>query len=701
MEKKDTEHPESHAMGRRGTISRGNSSTLELGQDSGRQADDRGRESTADTTPISTPIEAACSPHFGRKRGEKDLYFSWHARRKPHELGSGHRTNELQDSDLLFEDAGDCSFPLFPESPPRHTAFDMATAASPIDISTPPRFNSTSPRNPASNLTYALQGASAHDYHDSALNIGGATQESRDGRLSVGGRHDSISNGLGGSYYGSGARPISMKDRPRRESNNGSFMGGMSWGGVSVGSFIRDDIFMGGTSPAFNQSPSYHSSSYLPKMEANFMKDFSCCGLVLDTLHELLQHYEEKHANPSNLRTSQSAQGGLPGSSNANGSSGAAPAVQAQPDSTTQTQHGFRTPTATPASTFRSQRIGSDGFNRTNLSTVQDMDSLEDMEMDDADPLPQIDENPLTGNYQLPHDTPTGNGLPQLNVNVANTVAHSGLRTSTPSTPAAGHQGFGLQHNPTVSSVNTPTLGTMQQQQQNRSSPDSSHPGTPAELLDFDFAGLPMQMGAGMMQGSDNFNFGFQNGISNFDGTIDQPAKRLYSKQGGPNQQQLQMAFNNYQMGNDNGEFAKLRQQQITSGNLNMAPMQFQEEVKPFRCPVIGCEKAYKNQNGLKYHKVHGHQNQQLKENDDGTFSIVDPLTSIPYPGTVGMEKEKPYKCEHCGKRYKNLNGLKYHRGHSNPCNPDLRMNHLAAMGLGPNNLQGPNVNVAGAGFLS
>ena len=24
------------------------------------------------------------------------------------------------------------------------------------------------------------------------------------------------------------------------------------------------------------------------------------------------------------------------------------------------------------------------------------------------------------------------------------------------------------------------------------------------------------------------------------------------------------------------------------------------------------------------------------------------------------MEKEKPYKCDVCGKRYKNLNGLKY-----------------------------------------
>ena len=61
-----------------------------------------------------------------------------------------------------------------------------------------------------------------------------------------------------------------------------------------------------------------------------------------------------------------------------------------------------------------------------------------------------------------------------------------------------------------------------------------------------------------------------------------------------------------------------------------------------------------------RYHKTHGHSTQQLHENGDGTFSIVNPETSAPYPGTLGMEKEKPFKCEVCGKRYKNLNGLKY-----------------------------------------
>ena len=62
------------------------------------------------------------------------------------------------------------------------------------------------------------------------------------------------------------------------------------------------------------------------------------------------------------------------------------------------------------------------------------------------------------------------------------------------------------------------------------------------------------------------------------------------------------------------------------------------------------------------------------------------------------MEKEKPYRCDVCGKRYKNLNGLKYHRQHSPPCNPDLKFNpaHNMSAGLGD-----MNVNVAGAGLVS
>jgi transcription factor SFP1 len=216
-------------------------------------------------------------------------------------------------------------------------------------------------------------------------------------------------------------------------------------------------------------------------------------------------------------------------------------------------------------------------------------------------------------------------------------------------------------------------------------------PGTPAETeLDYNtqLANLNIDYNH-IMQGSTDF--GNMNNMGG-SGTIDDPAKRLLSKQG----YGAAKGFPN-SSASTNSELAKrVREQQLLNG-LAGAGGFVGEEIKPFKCPVIGCEKAYKNQNGLKYHKQHGHQNQQLKENPDGTFSIVDPATSIPYPGTVGMEKEKPYRCEVCGKRYKNLNGLKYHRQHSPQCNPELKLAMPTVSGL-PGNAQG--VNVAGAGLL-
>ncbi|KAI9271343.1 hypothetical protein BY458DRAFT_555710 [Sporodiniella umbellata] len=68
---------------------------------------------------------------------------------------------------------------------------------------------------------------------------------------------------------------------------------------------------------------------------------------------------------------------------------------------------------------------------------------------------------------------------------------------------------------------------------------------------------------------------------------------------------------------------------------------------KPYKCPVVGCDKAYKNPNGLKYHNQHGHCSLSDSDNES--------IASKPYQCTIGD----------CGKRYKNLNGLKYHIEHS------------------------------------
>ncbi|CEP20062.1 hypothetical protein [Parasitella parasitica] len=69
---------------------------------------------------------------------------------------------------------------------------------------------------------------------------------------------------------------------------------------------------------------------------------------------------------------------------------------------------------------------------------------------------------------------------------------------------------------------------------------------------------------------------------------------------------------------------------------------------KPYKCPVEGCDKAYKNPNGLKYHQMHGH-------SEEDTLSEAERDAQKPYMCTIG----------YCNKRYKNLNGLKYHIEHS------------------------------------
>jgi transcription factor SFP1 len=497
-------------------------------------------------------------------------------------------------------------------------------------------------------------------------------------------------------------------------------MNGMSWGGQSVGSWVRDEIMMSGTSPLAYQTPSFQSESYLPKMEAAFMKGFQCCNLEFDSMHDLLQHFEEVHAQGC-TETLELPLGFNPGGQITASRPGVAPAnaaavqQQAQQQHAANQQQGYQNQNNTQqAQTFRQQQsqlrqqpLGFEGFNRTPLPTVQDVDTLEDMEMDEMDE-PQT---PLQSHFS-PQPVQYGQSSTRgLSLNVNNMAGpiqtHQGLRTSAPSTPMASQSTFTYQTNPTVSSVNTPALNAQPMQYP---TPETSVPNTPAGYVD---QGYSQTMGAGQMMQSplmqnsavsmDWSNPGYGGmgaGNANFANlTIDDPAKRLTSKQGGMGSRQQPQHGTTQGQGTGRNSTAgqkRLREQQQLIASGSMHPMLYPiEEVKPFKCPVIGCDKAYKNQNGLKYHRQHGHRTQQLKENSDGSYSIVDPVTSIPYPGTVGMEKEKPFQCETCGKRYKNLNGLKYHKQHAATCNAELRIG-LNAL---PANISAMNANVAGAGY--
>lgn len=103
---------------------------------------------------------------------------------------------------------------------------------------------------------------------------------------------------------------------------------------------------------------------------------------------------------------------------------------------------------------------------------------------------------------------------------------------------------------------------------------------------------------------------------------------------------------------------------------------------KPFRCPKPNCNKSYKQANGLKYHMTHGSCNygppkdleqvqallasKRRSSNEDG----VEGGVSEGEMREVEREAERrlrPFACgvADCQRRYKNMNGLRYHYQHS------------------------------------
>ncbi|KAK7681782.1 hypothetical protein QCA50_015129 [Cerrena zonata] len=102
---------------------------------------------------------------------------------------------------------------------------------------------------------------------------------------------------------------------------------------------------------------------------------------------------------------------------------------------------------------------------------------------------------------------------------------------------------------------------------------------------------------------------------------------------------------------------------------------------KPFKCPKPNCNKSYKQANGLKYHMTHGSCNFAPPKDLEQIQALLASKRSQKPDGDNEpisdaelreVEKEaerrlRPYACGvgDCQRRYKNMNGLRYHYQHS------------------------------------
>ena len=185
---------------------------------------DRDRSSTRETTPIGTPRTWAAVPGPLRKAAHEKDYLSWNNKN----TGFLNNATSYVDDALLDSDYETPTFPLFDEGVGQE---EMGGHATPMDIATSARDGSRFPNNAA-----ALHPTTGNESRPSgAMDIKGGS--SKGAMSAVFGRRDSIAR--------SGTQPISMnsssRERPRRESLAGSMVTGMSWGGTSVGSWIRDE----------------------------------------------------------------------------------------------------------------------------------------------------------------------------------------------------------------------------------------------------------------------------------------------------------------------------------------------------------------------------------------------------------------------------------------------------------------------------
>lgn len=335
-------------------------------------------------------------------------------------------------------------------------------------------------------------------------------------------------------------------------------------------------------------------STSLGKLESTFCRDFSCCGQDLEDLHDLLQHYEECH-----VRFDDDTMPGMIEDDDSNSSGGSVSTPSSVPPSPRGTN------AKAVASSSKLPNGVSDSSKKRGIGLSADGSSA----MDPA--------SAAKGKKR---------SFGQYDAGVNGSVAGPGANVHQSLRRALIDGGVGSRSNrstPSVYSANSPF-----------STPGSSIPGTPiADDHEFAFGGPSGLSAFSAMSlrpsntddhlpacAPPNLFFpapGSASGAGANATTPGHPALNL-SNLGGA-----------VTVGNGSSAQPPAKRERITSSGSTGAGSEKLDRdgkviEKPFKCPNPGCDKAYKQANGLKYHRLHGSCNRNLASKG----------TATPTPGT-------------------------------------------------------------------
>lgn len=378
-----------------------------------------------------------------------------------------------------------------------------------------------------------------------------------------------------------------------------------------------------------------------PKLEAQFFRNFSCCGLDLQDLHGLLEHFEECHVA---FEDDGATDGGMEVEMEMD--DGGSEGTISGPPSPRMLQGGHpRSVYEIKKSALSSFETGSSPSSPASTNLHLDPGMELDMDMDDTPPF----------QLHTPHQTLSSHAstssLSSTTSSAALPPPMSAFDSPLPSLQS-NKKKFSTAMNPaSMRGIGGMGMGGMMgldalaaaRAASAYSTPDSSIPGTPVmeEIPGGGVDGL-FSVPANSLHNPATINphLGLAPSLlfpstpadsppsdsgSNADGSQSNGSGRD-STDGTPVVVLSALPSALHPLGTG--------VQISPSGRPYTPPSE-----KPFKCSVAGCDKSYKQQNGLKYHRLHGHCNQN----------------NVGKEGMEARGEGKPYVCHvtSCGKRYK------------------------------------------------